>query len=1051
MNKLKLQLLGRPQVWLGEELVTAFSSDKVVALLAYLVAVGEPVSRTAVEGLLWGESDRERAQTSLRTAVYNLNKLLPDRILTSRKTIQFDPTLPFTTDFLELEKRLAQGELDTAVALYQGDFLTGTYFDDAPEFENWLLRRRESLRQQTITALEQLIPQTRDLQAATQYCRQLITLEPWHEAAHRRLMRLLTQQGNLTSALKLYDSLVTTLHDELGVAPMPETARLAKRLRTRQARVQMHNLPQPLTPQFGRTAELKRLADLLHDPRIRLISLTGLGGSGKTTLALSAARLHEAEFLEGVCFVPLADLPADSTAVFIANHILHHLANLQIIPADREPTESAVSHLVQAVQDIDLLLLLDNLEHLQQTAIPLITHLVQESQLTLLTTSRQRLNLSFETAIPVGGLAYPPQPIPADWRDYPAVQLIAEAATRRWPDFALTEADSEPLQQICARLAGLPLALELAAVCLADESPTAVVEALAVTLDHLQPEEATTDRPERQRSLRAIFSYTWQSLPPPLQPILPQLAFFPGPFGREAATAVAGATGNQLSQLINYALLQRLDWESYELHPLIRAYATELMPATGAQSHMAVAGRFVTHFAQYAQTLMAAMGREQGKAWPALLGAELNLRLAWVWAWRLGDPAPLDPLAEALGFLYVERGAFQEGLALWDTAVGGQSGWPGDWPPLIMARLRLAYTRFLFYTHQHGRARTELETLLPTLRQAGTPSEIALALRGLSLTSDDSDEVIRFEAESLALFRQAGDAWQVARSLINLAVTEGHRAAYGRAKERHDEAIALLRGLGDQLELARALEYRGEIARLEGDYSLALALMGESLALRRQSADQDGLWRVLFNLGLTHVQVGDAAQARALFLERQNLVSEARQGRDRAVREGWACLGLAQVALLAGDLPEARAWLTQAESGGGGVAEGTLAHLYLPELAAFVQLGWGDVAWLAGDTAVAGTHYEASWRQFVALEQVARAWGARARWGWALARAGQGEAARGHWRALIRGAVAKGLRPVLLTAVGGLAWLDGNTAVVRFIHDHPATDAWTRQALRCEK
>ncbi len=1035
MNELKLQMLGRPQVWLGEALVTEFSSEKGMALLAYLVAVGQPVSRTAVEGLLWGESDRERAQTSLRTAVYNLNKLLPNRILTSRKTIQFDPTLPVTADFLELEKRLAQGELATAVALYQGDFLTSIYLDDAPEFENWLLRRRETLRQQTITALEQLIPQTRDLAANTRYCRQLITLEPWHEAAHRRLMRLLTQQGNLTSALKLYDSLVTTLHNELGVAPMPETARLANRLRARQERVQTHNLPQPLTRQFGRTAELTRLADLLHTPHTRLISLVGLGGSGKTTLALSAARAHERKFLEGVCFVPLADLPADSTAVQIAAHIYHLLAQLHIVPAQADSADDMSEALVQAVQGIELLLILDNVEHLQQdphTAVFLINRLSQETSLRLLITSRQRLNLTAETMLPVGGLAYPTTPAEqAHWRTYPAVQLLAEAATRRWPSFALTDADREPILHICHRLGGLPLALELAAACIADDSTTAVAEALTVTLDHLHA--TAPDRPDRQRSLRAIFTYAWQHLPPMLQAILPQLALFPSAFTRSAATAVAGANGTHLSQLISHALLQRLDQHTYELHPLIRGYSAELAPEKAA-----VRNRFTAYFAEQASQLMAQMGHKQASAWPALLGAELNLRTAWAWAWQRGDSDHLMPLAEALGFLYVESGEFQRGLMLWHTAVDGGHGWPSNWPPLTTARLRLAYTRFLFYTQQHNTARAQLEAILPTLRQAGTSNEVALALRGLSLTSRDGDEAVALEQESLALFRQAGDPWQIARSLINLAVTEGHRGDYAQAKERHDEAIGLLRGLGDQLELARSLEYRGELARLEGNYAHAIQLMRESLSLRRHNEDREGLRRVLFNLGLTQIQVGDGTAAQALFAERQEMTEEL---------EAWDCLGLAQVAWLAGDVAGARAWLEQAE-GLSIQSAASLASIDAQELTAFVQLGWGDVALAAGDTAVAVTHYEASWAQFAALEQVARALAARARLGWALALLGNRPEAEAHWRAVIQAGLAGGLIPVVLTAVGGLAWGEGNTAVVNFIATHPATDSWTRQQLK---
>lgn len=1039
MNELKLQLLGRPQVWLGEELVTAFSSDKVLALLAYLVAVGQPVSRTAVEGLLWGESDRERAQMSLRTAVYNLNKQLPGYITTTRKTISLDPDHPLTADFLQLETALAQEDLATAVSHYHGDFLSGLYFDDCPEFENWLLRRRESLRQRIITALEQLLQQTLDPATRITYGRQLIEIEPWHEAAHRHLMCLLAQQGHIPSALALYETLKETLATELGVAPLPNTAVLAQRLRALQKRPARHNLPPALTPRYGRTAELDQLAHLLRDPAHRLITLTGLGGSGKTTLALSAARQHQADFLEGACFVSLADLPATATADHLLTHISHRLTQLRLIPASllMEGNPAGDSDWVQALQGLEFLLVLDNLEHVQDTAVPLIIRLLQETNLTLLVTSRRRLNMAAETVLDVAGLAYPPAKA-TDWQSYPAVQLFQAVATRVWSGFQLTEADRTAVVQICERLVGLPLALELAAACSADQSCTAVAADLSRSLDALQSDQP--DRLDRHRSLRAVFAYAWQHLSPDLQAILPQLAIFPGAFSRPAATAVSRATSQQLSQLAAHALLQRTGRDGYEVHSLIREYAAEQKTDT------AVGDRFTRYFASEATRLMALMPTDQSTAWEELLRQESNLRAAWALALSPADPARLEPLGEALAFLYAESGEFRRGLALFDTAVGHLnladpfSDPPLGWDALPLARLLLAYSRFLFYTQQHGRARQLIQTLLPVLRRNGTPAEVALALRGLSLTASDPDETVAYELESLALFRQAGEPWQVARSLINLAVVEGHRGDYQQANARHDEAIALLRQLGDQLELARALEYRGELARLVGDYPLALALMQESLRLCRTNEDRDGLQRVLFNLGWTHLVAGELAPAEALFQERYDLWADEASGEaDAGAPLMQSLLGLSQVALLRGGAGTAvaAALIQQANTA-----------VYTAEPAAFLHLGLGDVALASGDAAQAVTAYETSWQLFVGLEQVARALGVRARLGWALGRVGQAAEARAHWRAVLAESLAYGLLPTALTAVAGLAGLDADTAVLTAIATHPATDSWTAQMIR---
>lgn len=975
MDDVRLNLLGRPQVWRNDELVTEFASDKVVALLAYLVLASGPVSRAELEGLLWGESPRDKAQTSLRAALYNLNKLLNGRFPTTRKTAEFDRERPFTLDLHALQNALQQGDPLAAADLYRGDFLHGLYFDDAPEFELWLLRRREAIRQQLLDALETALadPQTAPA-AALRASRRLIELEPWREAAYRRQMRLLAADGRFTAALKLHADLRASLRQELGVDPAPESAALAERIQKLRQRPFRHNLPPPIPTLYGRAAELDALQNASRQGE-RLLSLTGLGGSGKTTLAVAAAHALLPHFLEGACFVSFAGI-APETAV---SHLTHALAQAGILPPYQRG--DAADHLCQGLQGQELLLLLDNAEGSLEPLRPLLTRLRQETAVTCLVTSQQKLDLAAEWGLPLRGLD-----------EVAARQLFQAAARRAWPDFSLTPADETAVQAIYQQVGGNPLALELAAALAAHQGCAATAAALAENLDLMQSDQP--DRAARQRSARAMFSALWPHLPPELRPLLPRLAIFPAAISPEAAQKVTQATPNQLRALVNHSLLHQLAAPdgalSYRVHPLVRRYALEQLGET------AVYAQYAQYQSDRAAALHAQLGSDQAAAWPALQQTEPDLRQAWQWALAQERGDLLPPLWEALSFLYAESGEFARGWALFEAALAQLGGLaalenpPAAWSPILLARLAIVYARFLYYMQQHGASRAAIAAALPILRAAGSAAELALALRGLSLTEPDAAQSLVYERESLALFRQAGDGWQVARSLINLGVGLGHNGDYGAAIAHYDEAIALLRGLDDRLELARALEFRGEAAGLLGDGATAVALMQESVVLRRETGDRSGLASALFNLGRLSLELGRVDEAVALLAEMETAVDAA----DNPLGMALLRFGQSQAALAQGDgalaaqrIQQAAAQLAREET----VSTSTLSAAYGGEVAAFVALGQGDVALGAGQAEKAVGYFREAVAGFTAVSQVGRALLAQARLAQALSAAGEVE------------------------------------------------------------
>lgn len=321
---LKLTLLGKPQTYLNGELVTAFGTQKAQALFYFLAVTGTVHSRHALAALFWSEDSEENAKNSLRVALSGLRRLIPDHLTITRQTIAFNHESNFTLDIhvfdQQTETKLNHTDaldiqvLEQLIKLYRGDFLEDFHVDDAPFFEEWLLTERVRRRQIAIELLHRLTNHyvtVRAYEQAIRTLKRLLLLEPWDEAAHRTLMETLSRIGDFNAALSQYDQCYQILVDELDVEPMPETTELYRRIQAARA-ARRHNLPPESTPFIGRAKELEQLIAMVSEPDCRLVTIVGLGGIGKSRLALQAARQICAEqallFLNGVIYVSLTNI-----------------------------------------------------------------------------------------------------------------------------------------------------------------------------------------------------------------------------------------------------------------------------------------------------------------------------------------------------------------------------------------------------------------------------------------------------------------------------------------------------------------------------------------------------------------------------------------------------------------------------------------------------------------------------------------------------------------------------------------------------------------------
>jgi DNA-binding SARP family transcriptional activator len=496
-----------------------FETRTIEALLIYLACQGRPVSRDQLAELLWPERMQAQARANLRLALHRLRRQLDPFLLVTRQSVGFNSNAVLVPDAAAFEAHLTNGQLEAATGLYRGDFLDGFYLDGSAAFEQWALLERERLRTLALAAWQQLIEQrvaAGQPQAAIEGAQRLLQLDPFHEPTHRHLMRLLAQTGQRTAALAQYEQCRHLLATELAVPPDEATTTLYEQIQsgtlgegmTRWQDDKMntatslpvilssgHQLPPQSTPFIGRGAELAQITRLLASPDCRLLTLLGVGGIGKTRLALeSAARLAVA-FADGVCFVPLAPVSA-ATLVTVA---IAQSLGIQ------ETGSDLLAQVTAYLQSRELLLVLDNFDHLVDEAETVARLLQRTPRLKVLVTSRQRLSLLEEWLLPIGGL-----PSREGWLDE-AGQLFLRSAQRVQPDFAI-DGQEETIGAICRQVEGMPLALELAASWVRVMPCTAIAHQIARDLDFLATD--LRNLPARHRSLRTLFDHSWRMLPP---------------------------------------------------------------------------------------------------------------------------------------------------------------------------------------------------------------------------------------------------------------------------------------------------------------------------------------------------------------------------------------------------------------------------------------------------------------------------------------------------------------------------------------------------------
>jgi predicted ATPase/DNA-binding SARP family transcriptional activator len=896
---LRVRTLGGFAVWRGAELIPPerWSRRPVATLIKILLgAPGWRLHREQLIDLLWPDAEPEVGAHRLRDTLHRLRRLLdvPGQTASYVRSVgDLVALAPMgmeaaATTWLDAAAfaeaataALAQHDLDlgrAALTLYTGDYLP----DDL--YEDWAAPRRDEMRRQYVALLQHVAALglvQGDTAEAVRCLQAVLAADPCHEEAAAALMQALRDSGRRAEALRVYDGLAGALRDELGVSPSATLAALhaellrgdtamavlAEATQPQRPRSPRSNLPVPLSSFIGREREVRDARHLLETTR--LLTLTGVGGCGKTRLALQVAHALLPTFRDGVWLVDLAPL---SDGAYLASAIAASLGTRE------EPGRPLAATLTDALRGRHLLLVLDNCEHLVAVCAELAAGLLAACPtLRLLATSREVLGITGEIAWQVPPLTLPNErvrngrPSPEDLGAYEAVQLFVARAAERRPGFGLTEQNAAAVAEVVCRLDGLPLAIELAAARLAVMS----VNQLADRLDdrfRLLSGGGRTALPHH-RTLRATLDWSYDLLSAAEQVLLRRLAVFAGGCTLEVIEAVS--TGDQvgseqmldlLDALVAKSLVEVREREGkmrFGLLETVRAYAAEQLAASAELD--AVARAHAAYFVTLAEAAESELRGPGQVMWLKRLEDEHdNLRAALRWTLQSGEAAVGWRLGGALWWFWYLHGHISEGRdwlarlqAVADSAALRDQ---------IRARAQVLNGAGVFAALQGDYAEAEAlhEESIAICQSQGDTRGAALSVNALGVVASSQNEFPRAEslyAQAEALYREVEDTWGTGLVLSNRGHLAHQVGDYARAAALLEESLALFRRVGDARNFAFTLSHLGKVTLDQGDDARAVALYEESLMLRRDLGDTWGIAIALKGLGDAARAQGDWAQA----------------------------------------------------------------------------------------------------------------------------------------------------------------------------------------------
>lgn len=913
----QLQLLGRMRAVNADRQIERFRTEKTASLLAYLaLGLGRSFTREELFELIWPDADLDRGRMSLRTALSSLRRQFEPPgvpagsvIVADVNAVSLNPEF-VRTDAAEFERLIAsaaggRAEVDraadysAAVELYRGELLSGL-------FDEWIAPVRERFAASWIKALRFLVRHyaaQKELPFALKYAQLAANALPANEEVQRDLIRLYLAMGHPSLALRQLAEVEEILRDEEGrglseatkllaaeadqaagsdgrkahstINTQPQVRRCTTNSVPTHQTAATSRLPMRFNRFFGRESEIERLCDLILADDFsrgapRLLTLTGPGGTGKTRLALELSHHISRTGQLTVCFVPLEDL------------LDARLIPMAIAEALEIALDSSVSPLDQVVAALSgrrVLLVLDNFEQLVAqgagTVLALISRL---PELQILTTSRRRLELPAEREIPLAPLAIPGQQ--SDLESLirvPSVQLFIDRAQAARPDFQLTPGNSQAVAELCARLEGMPLAIELAAA----RSQTLTVVQMLKGLDerfHLLA-GIRADKVSRHRSLWAAIDWSYSLLTPELQRFFRSLSAFRGGWSGEAAAEVCTERRSLefLTQLRSHSLIVAEDAEDemrFRMLDSIRAYADERLADDERERLYAAHAEYVRALCEESEAGL--VGERQTEYFARLEREHDNIRAALQRSLDSGNVETAARTGAAIWRFWWVRGHVEEGMRWLEAAIYTGNG---SLEAAILARAHHGAGTLGWASKQLDMAERHHREALALRRDLGDLDGAARSLGSLGNVlrerRDDPGAQVCYK-ESLELFRKVGDKRMIATSLLNLGTIAEDELDDASARSYYQESLELYRETGDQNSIGIALFNLANILCNDGDLDHAMAYFRECMHIRKELGSKSGICFLLGATAKYYVCAGMPETAVTLLSASENLLDQLR-------------------------------------------------------------------------------------------------------------------------------------------------------------------------------
>jgi predicted ATPase/DNA-binding SARP family transcriptional activator len=814
---------------------TELKADRTLFLVALLVCHKTWMTREELMLLLWEDSsDEAMIRSRLRQLLYRTKQLpFGTDIETNELGLRFTGIADVHQFWDAIEKR----DWQTALDCYSGQLLLGAVFDHA-ELEEWVALERAFLSAQFCKAALEQAATLEPTQAAVLLEQALI-----HEPLNEDLLRALLVYAKSSSEVgqRAFEQYQSVLSKQLNLSP-PEDLRVLTESLSSNVPLQLPRakLPTAHSVFVGRQAELDLIMERLNDPLVRVLSLVGIGGIGKTRLALEIAARVPRHFEVGAVFVDLAKL---NSAELVPNAILEALGE--------RPHQQPLERLQTMLANKALLLVLDNFEHVM-AARDVVHELIEYTRLLrIFVTTRESLGLRKEYIIDISGMPAPDTVFALETQD--AAQLFSHVAQRHSSQFRLFASDSAAFTRIFQAVGGLPLGLELAASWTRSLSLEEIAEELEQSLESLELD--TPDIPNRHKNFAAVFHSSWTLLSPPEQLVLAQLSLFQGGFDKNMALQLTGASVTTLLRLVNKSLVSRRD-QRFFIHELIRQYSEKELKPEQKHSTMQV---FLTVTLNLAELWYKFRSGNQVPEMSQRIDLDHdNIRVGLTWALKHDLLTGIKIVAYLEHYWFI-RGHHKEGLE-WANQFLAEYA-VADSPRLLALWTQISLSKELGL---YDFSRASLHQYCELALHLGEKDRIGGAekLYGFIAYEQGNLELAKIHLhKALESFKEFKSNYGVGTCYISLSLIAIEQEELDLAKSYAEEALRTKRLVSDTQGIAYAIAALGAIATKQGDYELASVLQEEALHLKRLLGDQQAIANSLFLLGVNALEQQQFATA----------------------------------------------------------------------------------------------------------------------------------------------------------------------------------------------